>query len=309
LTGGRRNHQISAKIRADEEGCGTGRLRKRNVEKDSDESLKKIPRAKQRAIATAAVSPAEATIPDSSPKDESATDSALGKKAGAKPEAVKPGVDGAAKALFGDGTIRVAHSPFNKQFKTSYNVTEKDIKDIQTALDKLWAAEKATKKPAVISDITDPPNRPTEGGMAEDDAAVRWLGALRRRRPKAELLDVDGVVGVRLELVVHPDRQVKIVGANLVRVEALDKDVPFSRVRIEAVAVLRLFMDMPVWMRELEHHLISLAAGVFCQRYVGVERHGLAPFRLIWFQLKLDMKRHVRPLPFDEHQHRSVAWR
>jgi hypothetical protein len=139
--------------------------------KDSDENLQNIPRAKQRAVASAAVSRSEATKPDSSPKDESASDSALGKKTDAKPEAVKPDIDGAAKALFGDGTVRVARSLFNKQFKTSYNVTEKNIQDIQTALDKLRAAEKATKKPAVISDITDPANRPTEGGMAEDDAA------------------------------------------------------------------------------------------------------------------------------------------
>src|SRR5262249_14504918 len=99
---------------------------------------------------------------------------------------------------------------------------------------------------------------------------------------KTVLLDVDGVMRVRLELVVHPDRQVKVVGAHLIRVEALDKDMPFSGVRIEAVAVLRLLMDMPVRMCEFEHRLITLAAGVFSERHVGVERHGLAPFRLIW---------------------------
>jgi hypothetical protein len=139
--------------------------------KDSDESLKKIPRTKQRAVATAAVSRSDLTKSDSSSGEEPASDSESAKKTETKPQAVKRDIDGAAKALFNDGTIRVARSLFNKPFKTSYGITEKDIKDIQTALDKLREAEKATKKPTAVFDITDPANRPTEGGMAEDDAA------------------------------------------------------------------------------------------------------------------------------------------
>jgi hypothetical protein len=68
------------------------------------------------------------------------------------------------------GTILVKKSMFSKRFCKDNGVAETDLAAIQVALDVLRAAKPA-KKAGPIPDVTVAGNRPTTGGMVEEEAA------------------------------------------------------------------------------------------------------------------------------------------
>lgn len=87
-----------------------------------------------------------------------------------KPGVIQRTVATAAAALFAAGTIRVTRAMLNGRFCKDYEVAVSELTAIQAALDVLRSANPA-KKASTPLDITVPGNRPTEGGMVEEDAA------------------------------------------------------------------------------------------------------------------------------------------
>lgn len=86
-----------------------------------------------------------------------------------KPGVVQRTVASAASALFATGVKEVKRSMLNGRFCKDHEVETTDLAAIQTALDALREAAPA-KKAVAIADVTIPANRPTTGGMVEEDA-------------------------------------------------------------------------------------------------------------------------------------------
>ena len=80
----------------------------------------------------------------------------------------------AAEALARGGNKEVKKRDLTKKFQTEHGVTNADLKAIQDELDKIWKQTRAEreqeKQPA--QDVSVPENRPTRGGMQENDAAI-----------------------------------------------------------------------------------------------------------------------------------------
>jgi hypothetical protein len=86
-----------------------------------------------------------------------------------KPGVIQRTIASAAKALADEGEITVKRSMFTRSFCKDHEVALTNLAAIQGALDALRAARpvQTTKAPL---DITVPGNRPTTGGMVEEDA-------------------------------------------------------------------------------------------------------------------------------------------
>ncbi|HWE57291.1 MAG TPA: hypothetical protein VG435_17425 [Acidimicrobiales bacterium] len=152
------------------------KFRKSVSDSDDSEALKNLtPRQVDKVVTQALPGAMAASSSSSEPSapapvsDEQAPTPAPEKPA-AKP---KPDIDGAANALFRAGEMHVPSRQKDKrEFLAEYHLTAQDVAAVEKTLNELRAAAKAAKPAAPVYDLSDPAQRPTSGGMSEDDAAT-----------------------------------------------------------------------------------------------------------------------------------------
>jgi hypothetical protein len=88
------------------------------------------------------------------------------------PIRIQRDVDSAAQDLYQGGIKKVTSKLLNGPFRRKHSVTQQQLEDIQTRLDEIRQEHDDGGQQQEIPSVADPRNRPTQGGMVEEDARV-----------------------------------------------------------------------------------------------------------------------------------------